>query len=105
MVDQLTLDCIAAQKAGMSYGKWKALQNCGGAVAEVDPEPAEVPQEVPEEMPKRAVRICPICGGNVPSDMHGSVKYCSVECKYEFIRRKQRDYYRRKKERESDGKV
>ena len=101
MVDQLTLDCIAAQKAGMTYGKWKALH----PVTVVEPEPEKVPEEVPEEMPKRAVRICPICGGNVPSDMHGSVRYCSVECKYEFIRRKQRDYYRRKKERESDGKV
>ena len=98
-MDQLTRDCIAARKAGMTYGKWKALHP--GVVPVAEPEP----EEVPEEMPKRAVRICPICGGNVPSDMHGSVKYCSVECKYEFIRRKQRDYYRRKKARESNGKI
>ena len=100
-MDQLTLDCIAARKAGMTYGKWKALQPVVVPVAVVEPEP----EEVPEEMPKRAVRTCQNCGRKVPSSMHGNVMYCTVDCKYEIIKRKQRDYYRRKKEREADGKV
>ena len=96
-MDQLTLDCIAARKAGMTYGKWKALQPVGAPVAVVEIEP--------EEVPKRAVRTCKNCGREVPAIMHGSVKYCSIDCKYEIIRIKQRDYYRRKRERESNGKV
>ena len=96
-MDQLTLDCIAARKAGMTYGKWKALQPAVVPVAGVESEP--------EEVPKRAVRTCQVCGREVPTIMHGGVKYCSIDCKYEAIRRKQRDYYRRKKEGKADGMV
>ena len=90
-MDQLTLDSIAAQKAGMSYGKWKALQYKPVVVpVAVEPEPEKVSKPTPPE------RRCPACGQIING--HGLKKYCSYDCYYEIAKVRQRGYYWRNKE-------
>ena len=98
-MDQLTLDCIAAQKAGMTYGKWKALHY-------VPPAEIEIPQkeepEADEEAPKRLCRYC----GKEFTVTHSLKLYCDSTCKYEAFKISQNERYHRKKERMmADGKV
>ena len=93
-MDQLTLDCIAARKAGMSYGRWKALQP---RVEVVMPK-----QEVKEYAPKR---VCKYCGKEFEVT-HNSMLYCDSACKYESNKAQFRAKYWMKKERMmADGKV
>lgn len=94
-MDQLTLDCIAAQKAGMTYGKWKALNYVPPAV--------EIPkEEVIQDVPKR---VCKHCGKEFIVS-HGSMLYCDSTCKYEVAKANQRAKYWIKKERMmADGKI
>ena len=100
MVDQLTLDCIAAQKAGMTYGKWKALHHVPVAVV-IPQQEVEVPQ-VEEEAPKRVCRYC----GKEFTVTHGSMLYCDSACKYEVDKARLKAKYWRNKERMmADGKV
>lgn len=88
-MDRLTLDSIAAQKAGMSYGKWKALQ----------PREVVIPKE---EVP---IRVCRFCGKEL-IDTHPLRLYCDDGCKHEVEIVKERERYRRKKERMiANGKI
>jgi hypothetical protein len=84
-MDQLTLDSIAAQKAGMSYGKWKALQ----------------PLVQVKAAPDDAEKVCEICGREIPFRGRGSgreKKYtCSDRCAEERHRRLAAANYRNKK--------
>ena len=82
-LDQLTMDSIAAQKAGMSYGKWKALQ----PIVKVD---------LPETAPKR---LCKLCGGEIPPEFHKNRTYCSDQCFDEADRIRHRNNYHKRKER------
>ena len=88
-MDNLTMDSIAEQKAGMSYGKWKALHP---HTKEVNPEPEVCLEE--EEKPKV---FCKICGKEIIG--HRSKRHCSNECWQEGTRIRQRAYLARKKER------
>ena len=56
-MDQLTMDSIAAQKAGMSYGKWKALHYVPDVV--VPKQPKELVHPGCEVKQKK---YCAICG-------------------------------------------
>ncbi len=94
-MDQLTRDCIAARKAGMTYGKWKALQPVVVPVAEVEPEPEDTLTE----------RTCRNCGTKLPISVHPLARYCSQGCKHESNKRMSLAYYYRKKGRMADGKV
>lgn len=69
-MDRLTRDCIAAQKAGMSYGNYMASQY-RAPVIEVDVEP------------EKTKRVCPVCGKEIPKQEHGSRRYCDERCRYE----------------------
>ena len=92
-MDRLTMDSIAAQRAGMSYGKWKALH----------PHTGEEEPEVLKEGPKR-LRKC--CGKEIPDDRNKQALYCSEGCKYQKQLEGQRNYRRRYRERMmADGKV
>lgn len=67
-VDQLAIDAAAARAAGMSYGKWRALQ----------------PQKpIEPKSPKECYikRVCPICGVEfIVSARSNRKKYCGQEC-------------------------
>ena len=93
-MDQLTLDCIAAQKAGMTYGKWKALQPRVEVVIPQEPELPEDESEVNKEPPKRLCRAC----GKVITTLYRK-NYCSDKCQYEGHKANARACYRRKTER------
>ena len=99
-MDRLTLDCIAAQRAGMSYGQWKALH----------PRTEKVHPGVQEEEPVAPKQLCVVCGKEIPYRPSGSgaqpAKCCSKECSYERHKWRQRMYVQRKKERMmADGKI
>ena len=70
-MDRLAMNAMLAMKAGMSYGKWKALQ------------PAVVPEK--KELPE-GWRLCPGCGKEFTG--RKNKKYCCKECQVE-------DYHKR----------
>lgn len=92
-MDRLTMDSIAAQKAGMTYGKWKALH----------------PYTSGDYVLTENVRICEICGKPIAKRSgtgKGRKKYCSIECAAEANVIKNREFYRRRKERlMENGKI
>lgn len=85
-MDRLAMNAMLAMKAGMSYGKWKALQ------------PAVVPER--KELPD-GVKICPYCG----KEFRGrkNKKYCNPECtaQYNNLRRRvtNKEYMRQYRKR------
>ena len=81
-MDRLTMDSIAAMRAGMSYGKWKALH------PHTDIEAPQVDDSLPR---------CKICGGVIKRKF--AKLYCSDACEYEAQKIRSREYFRRKKER------
>lgn len=97
-MDNLDVDALAATKAGMSYGKYKALPPARQAalrsmVAAATPakeeKPANEEKTAPAPMPKPftpkgppQVRecVCPICGTPFTT-MKKNQKYCSDKCR------------------------
>lgn len=69
-LDRLTRDAIAAQEAGMSYGKWKA-QNPHTLDEDEDQEP--------QIEPGAAVAVCEYCGGKFVKTMK-TKRFCSATC-------------------------
>lgn len=76
--DKLAQDAAAALAAGMSYGKWKALQ------------PVAVKEEKPPK-PYYDMRECAICGLEFRVGANGRKKYCSEECVREAENRARRE--------------
>lgn len=71
-MDNLAKDAAAALAAGMSYGKWKALQE------------NPVVEEKNEDSPK-GWKVCPRCGKSFKPNKWGSGRqiYCDVGCQME----------------------
>ena len=90
-MDQLTKDCIEARKAGMTYGKWKAMQ----------PRKEKAPEQVVEEE-KPSGKYCRVCGKMIPKTSPRKV-YCSNACMDRYF------YYQAKKKKagkeDDDGKI
>lgn len=86
-MDRLARDSVAAQKAGMTYGKWKVLH----------------PYTDLEEAFSKDAKLCEICGKPIPTTRVGSGatrrKYCSPGCSYEATVIRNREFYQKKKER------
>lgn len=77
-LDKLAQDAIAAQKAGMSYGKWKAMQ-----------EPVVIkPKPLPGVV--RMV-VCRHCGKEFPVYHNKYKVYCSDQCRMEGWHKIQRE--------------
>ena len=78
-MDKLAQDAKKALAAGMSYGKWKAMQ-----------EPVKVEKELPEGW-----KVCPQCGKPFKSSQ--GKKYCDIYCREQAYapkaREAQRAYY------------
>ena len=62
--DKLSKEALIARSSGMSYGKWKALQ-----------EPVDVEKEIPEDW-----RICEYCGKPYKPTTKRIQKYCEPYC-------------------------
>lgn len=76
--DKLSQDAAAALAAGMSYGRWKAMQ------------PVEVKEEKPPK-PYYNIKKCAFCGFEFRSDC-GRRIYCSDNCR-------EKAYTKRKKQK------
>ena len=63
-MDSLTQNAIAAKKAGMSYGKWKALQK-----------PVKIQKTIPEGW-----LICQWCGKPFKPKSKRKPKFCDCFC-------------------------
>ena len=91
-MDRLTSDSIAAQRAGMTYGKWKALH----------------PNTDVNVQPVTETRRCVICGREITKRSSTSGRqrklYCSSECSYEAIKNRERARYH-KREDKKNGKI
>ena len=89
-MDRLTMDSTAAIKAGMTYGKWKALHPH---------------TDLANEVPDADVRLCKMCGKPIRNKTGGKRRlYCSNECSYEAVAERTRARYH-KKEVIADGKI
>lgn len=89
--DKLAQDAAAALAAGMSYGKWKAMQ---------DPVKIEKPKldEVPEGW-----RKCKRCGEPFKPNKYGRNQiYCDIVCQKSDYREKKRIYMAK---RRAEGKA
>lgn len=79
--DRLAADAVSAEKAGMSYGRWKVLHP-----HTPEPEYTKAPAQYAKKM---LAKQCVSCGCEFfTSARRASSKYCSVECA-------QREAYRR----------
>lgn len=88
-LDHLTRDVLAAEAAGMSYGKWKALHPHTGS----DP--------APEPSTGRRIITCANCGKEIVVTTMTRRKYCSETCRQEYQRQKEKA----KKEAQENGNM
>lgn len=72
-MDNLTRDVLAAEKAGMSYGQWKAQH------PHTDPDKMPVVRRAKKPL-SHSSAICPVCGRQFEVTKDRS-KFCSVACR------------------------
>lgn len=87
--DYLTLCSIAAQEAGMSYGKYMAMHTGYHPPIKSDREDVEAPQGTP--------KICSNCGKMFYDRTAKRKVYCSYECQRTFCDRQAAQRYRDRK--------
>lgn len=75
--DKLSQEVAQALAAGMSYGKWKAMQ----PVVPIEP---KKPLEIYKEF------TCEICGSKIIRVDGRNQKYCSANCRYIAYERQKR---------------
>ena len=80
-MDQLSKDSTAALRAGMSYGKWKALQYEAGY--------RPVIQKKTEE--PEANTVCRYCGKGFYARFKHKKVFCSEECNFAHQRMRRRE--------------
>lgn len=86
--DAITMDAIAAEKAGMSYGKYKALyphtkeaNEAKLTTPEKEPtSPASPTSPTRRTYNRRYVRVCPVCRNSFITGNAQRI-YCSDTCK------------------------
>ena len=78
-LDNLTLNVLAAEKAGMSYGKYMALKY-----------EQEQPPKMAESPSPPGWKVCPYCGKKFYAT-HGNRQYCSDICSANAHYKMQRD--------------
>ncbi len=88
-MDQLSKDSVAAQKAGMSYGKYMAMKERLAPKKETKAKPAA---QLPEKW-----QICPWCGKEFKKRHRSAQKYCEVYCQQEAQKARQRQRLQQKK--------
>lgn len=78
-LDNLTIDALAAEKAGLSYGKYMALKH-----------EKEQPPKMVESPSPPGWKVCPHCGKKFYAE-HGKRRYCSEFCQQQANYRAHRD--------------
>ena len=88
-MDNLAKDAAAALAAGMSYGKWKAMQDNSVAVKKKD--------EKPEDW-----KVCPHCGKSFKPRPKSRQIYCEAYCQQQAqaIKRSEKNRERQKQYRD-----
>ena len=93
-MDKLSQDAAAAKASGMSYGKWKAMQ-----------EPVVLPKK---EVIRRSC-VCAYCGKTFYTNNRHNKKYCDDVCKISASNERNKEWYKnymidyRAKKKESGG--
>lgn len=93
MLDNLTRDALAAEAAGMSYGKWKALR----------------PKTKPEKGRKtkddgsKIYRECRVCGRRFEVK-HPNHQICSDDCRLISARLYNREFQKKLREKQDENK-
>ena len=88
-MDQLSKDSVAAQKAGMSYGKYMAMKERLAPKKAIEKKSAP---EVPENW-----QTCPWCGKSFKKRHRSAQKYCEPYCQQEAQKERQRQRLKQKK--------
>ncbi len=92
-MDNLARNAMLAKQAGMSYGKWKAMQP-----VVTKTEKAPLPQ---------GWRECEVCGK--PYRKHGGQKYCGIDCRKQAYADKEREikrkYMRKRRAMENESET
>ena len=92
-MDNLARNAMLAKQAGMSYGKWKAMQPI-------------VPVAKKELEETKKEKVCPWCGNKfVTSKFNGKQKYCNTVCQqtayYENNKKKYAEWQRESRKRKN----
>lgn len=97
-LDNLTRDAIEAQRAGMTYGKYKAMRYDGEQKMQLQRnQPAVKPQKIFNPNPKIPIKVCACCGKEFPTaGRSANCKYCSWECANMANNVRAREYMRKK---------
>lgn len=95
-LDRLTRDAIAAEKAGMSYGKYKAMHPHTPDEGEEAPEPPK-----PKVDPDKYERVCTVCGKTFYLRTKVHKKYCGDYCR-QLGKSHREQLLREKKKQESE---
>lgn len=90
-MDHLSMVAKAAKAAGMSYGKYVALQYELGR----NPVPPALKRLIAEETEEPEERRCEICGALLRPGIRGTVNTCGPVCSYELNKRRNREYYQK----------
>lgn len=90
-MDNLAKDAASALAAGMSYGRWKALQDNPVAVKKKD--------EIPENW-----KVCPHCGKSFKPRPKSRQIYCEVYCQQQAQAIKSSEKNRERQQRYRDRK-
>lgn len=88
-MDQLSKDSVAAQKAGMSYGKYMAMKERLAPKTEAKAKPVPM---LPEKW-----QTCPWCGKAFKKRSRSAQKYCEPYCQQEAQKERQRQRLLQKK--------
>lgn len=87
--DNLTICSIAANQAGMSYGKFMAMRGYD----RIEKRPEKLNLEGP-------TRVCRYCG-TIFRQTHGAMRYCSDACRDAAKRKMDSERYYKKRRREN----
>lgn len=89
-MDNLAKDAASALAAGMSYGKWKALQE----ITVIEIKPGEIPE---------GWKACKRCGKPFKPKAI-TQKYCEVLCQIETAKEKDRERHNKRQKRYRERK-
>ncbi len=97
-LDNLTRCSIAAQRAGMTYGKYMGMLYAQKQAKEAkEKRLTNKPKKVFNPNPKIPVKVCAFCGKEFPTAGRSvNCKYCGLDCANMANKVRSREYTRKK---------